>query len=604
MTTPLPLALTMGDPAGCGPQITARAWEALKDELPGGFYVIADPDLYSNHCPVTEISEPPEARSTYNKALPVLSLQRSIDVKVGEPSTRAAPQIISSIEKAVLAIKNGLASAVVTNPINKAVLYESGFPHPGHTEYLGKLCEDHFGPSASPVMMLVGGGLKVALATVHMPLMKVADALTLDRLSTVAHIVHSDLQTRFSIESPRLAFTGLNPHAGENGAIGREEIELINPAAEVLRREGVNITDARPADTIFAEALSGNYDAVIAMTHDQGLIPVKTLDFWGGVNCTLGLPFIRTSPDHGTAYEAAARGDARPDSLIAAIRLAADMAGARMSERQPLTDAPARKALGQHFLHDPDILRRTALAAGPVERRTVIEVGPGPGGLTRALLEEGAAKIIAVEADERFAEALRGWPDAQTGRLHIHQRDARKVGWEKLIADAGGKTPAMIVANLPYNVGTPLLVNWLKAGSWRGEMALMFQKEVAERVCAQPNTKAYGRLAILAQAVCKTHIAFTLPPGAFKPPPKIDSAVAVLTPLPDEVRFKDLKTLEALAGAAFGQRRKMLRACLKPFAKKRGLKAEEWLEANGVDPTARAETLSQEEFRNLAASLA
>lgn len=275
-----------------------------------------------------------------------------------------------------------------------------------------------------------------------------------------------------------------------------------------------------------------------------------------------------------------------------------------MTERQQLTEGKARKSLGQHFLHDPDILRRAALAAGPVDGRTVIEVGPGPGGLTRALLEEGAAKVIAVEADERFAGALRDWPDAATGRLHVHQSDARKVGWEKLIAEADGNTPAMIVANLPYNVGTILLINWLKAGPWRGEMALMFQKEVAERVCAKPNTKAYGRLAVLAQAVCETRIAFTLPPGAFKPPPKVDSAVAVLTPLPDGERFEDLKTLEALAGAAFGQRRKMLRAALKPFAKKRGLKADIWLEQNNIDPTARAETLTQQEYRRLAASLA
>ena len=275
-----------------------------------------------------------------------------------------------------------------------------------------------------------------------------------------------------------------------------------------------------------------------------------------------------------------------------------------MSERQKLTEASARKSLGQHFLHDPDILQRAALAAGPVDGRTVIEVGPGPGGLTRALLENGAGKVIAVEADPRFAAALQDWPDAETGRLHIIQRDARKIGWEKLISEAGGDTPAMIVANLPYNVGTPLLINWLKAGAWRGEMALMFQREVAERICAEPNTKAYGRLAVLAQAVCETRIAFTLPPGAFKPPPKVDSAVAVLTPLPATDIFGPLKQLETVAGAAFGQRRKMLRAALRPLAKKHGLKAEEWLSTQGIDPTARAETLSQADFRRLAESLA
>ena len=276
-----------------------------------------------------------------------------------------------------------------------------------------------------------------------------------------------------------------------------------------------------------------------------------------------------------------------------------------MTARQKLTEASARKSLGQHFLHDPDILRRTALAAGPVEGRTVIEVGPGPGGLTRALLEEGAEKVIAVETDPRFAEALRDWPAAKDGKLFVKERDARKIGWEKLLieAEAPKDQPAMIIANLPYNVGTPLLVDWIKAEGWRGEMALMFQKEVAERICAQPNTKAYGRLAVLAQAVCEVHIAFKLPPGAFKPPPKVESAVAVLKPMAEDKQFKDMLTLETLTGAAFGQRRKMLRASLKNFAKRRFMKPDVWLEKHGIDPTLRAENLSLEDYLRLARSV-
>jgi 16S rRNA (adenine1518-N6/adenine1519-N6)-dimethyltransferase len=270
--------------------------------------------------------------------------------------------------------------------------------------------------------------------------------------------------------------------------------------------------------------------------------------------------------------------------------------------RPPLTEAPARKALGQHFLHDPDILRRTALAAGPVEGRTVIEVGPGPGGLTRALLDEGAKRVICVETDARFAEALQTWPEIDAG-LTVIQKDARKVDWEQMLLAQNAETPAMIISNLPYNVGTPLLINWLKAGDWRGEMALMFQKEVAERICAQPRTKHYGRLAVLVNAVCKPHMAFTLPPGAFKPPPKVESAVAVLTPLDAGDVFPHIDLLEQVAGAAFGQRRKMLRAALKPFAKKRGLKAVQWLESCEIDPTARAETLEQAQFEALATSL-
>lgn len=272
-----------------------------------------------------------------------------------------------------------------------------------------------------------------------------------------------------------------------------------------------------------------------------------------------------------------------------------------MTDREPdLTEGRARKALGQHFLYDPDILRRAALAAGPVEGRTVIEVGPGPGGLTRALLKEGAGKLIAVEADERFASALMDWPDAQSGRLHVTRNDARKIDWPSLIAEAGGQAPAMIIANLPYNVGTPLLVDWLKSDNWRGEMALMFQKEVAERIVAGPGTPHYGRLAVLTHAVCDAHIAFTLPPGAFRPPPKVDSAVAVLTPLQPEQRFSDLETLEKVSTAAFGQRRKMLRASLKALARTRGIDATAWLESCNIDPTARAETLTQNEFRALA----
>lgn len=266
----------------------------------------------------------------------------------------------------------------------------------------------------------------------------------------------------------------------------------------------------------------------------------------------------------------------------------------------PLTAAPARKALGQHFLFDPDILRRTALAAGPVKGRAVVEIGPGPGGLTRALLDQGADHLIAIEADKRFADALKTWPEAHRGRLRVIEGDARKANIAALLEPLRLDQPAMIVANLPYNVGTPLLINWLKAGAWRGEMALMFQKEVALRICAQPGEDHYGRLAVLTGAVAKAHIAFTLPPGAFSPPPKVDSAVAVLAPLAIGAQFADLATLEALTAAAFGQRRKMLRASLKAFAKARSLGIDDWLSTAGIDPTARAETIDQAGWRRLA----
>ncbi len=271
-----------------------------------------------------------------------------------------------------------------------------------------------------------------------------------------------------------------------------------------------------------------------------------------------------------------------------------------MPKRPDLTQAPARKALGQHFLFDPDILSRTALAAGSVDGRDVIEVGPGPGGLTGAILDHGANSLTCIEADSRFAEALKTWPEAEEGRLSVLQSDARKVDWEQLAFVQRASRPVMIIANLPYNVGTPLLIQWLKAGPWRGEMALMFQKEVALRTCAQPGDSHYGRLAVLVAAVCDAAIAFTLPPGAFRPPPKVDSAVAVFRPLKADHRFEDLESLEKVTTAAFGQRRKMLRASLKSLAKTVQLDPLQWLESCEVDPTVRAETLTQQQFRALA----
>ncbi len=261
----------------------------------------------------------------------------------------------------------------------------------------------------------------------------------------------------------------------------------------------------------------------------------------------------------------------------------------------PLTPGAAKKSLGQHFLFDPSLLKRVANAGGAVEGKTVIEVGPGPGGLTRALLDSSVGKLIAIELDDRFAEGLALWPEARSGQLHVHHGDARRVNIAETVKAVGGELPAMIVANLPYNVGTPLLVEWLKAGDWRGTMVLMFQKEVALRICAAPDEEHYGRLSVLAQAASRPRIALTLPPGAFRPPPKVDSAVVVLDPLPSGEAFVDLDGLESITAAAFGQRRKMLRAALKTLPG-----AVEALDAAGIDPTRRAETLTQAEFRKLA----
>ncbi len=330
----LPLAVTMGDPAGVGPAITWKAYDAFRARRVRPFYVIADPQVLEAARParltpheLVVIGSPDEARAAFQRGLPVAPITSAV-AKPGEPNPETATAILDSIRLAVLHVQAGRAAAVVTNPIAKALLYRAGFKHPGHTEFLAELAAKR-GPTPRPVMMLSGGGLRVALATIHRPLASVPGALSADLIVEVGRILNAALKRDFGVTEPRIGLCGVNPHAGEDGEIGREEIEIVNPAAARLRKEGVKASDARPGDTIFHEARLGVYDAVLAMYHDQGLIPVKTLDIWGGVNVTLGLPFIRTSPDHGVAYDAALAGKGRPESLIAALDLADNMAIAR-----------------------------------------------------------------------------------------------------------------------------------------------------------------------------------------------------------------------------------------------------------------------------------
>jgi len=341
-----PLLVTMGDPAGIGPEITTKAWQALRGDPKYIFAVIAPKPLYSD-VPVTEIKHIRQARDVFATSLPILPLDP--DSQGGEmiishqADPQNAPAITASISRAVALALSGEAAAIITNPISKDILYKAGFQHAGHTEFLGALtrnAHDH-GPyiqapqARGPVMMLAsgrhlpGGGLRVALATVHMSLKKATQSLTTDIILNRTRVLNAALQTDYGIPHPRIALTGLNPHAGEDGALGYEEQDIINPAAAILRAEGLTVTDAQPADTLFhAEARTG-YDAVLAMYHDQGLIPVKTLDFHGGVNITLGLPIIRTSPDHGTAFNIAGHNKARAESLIAAIKTAREISDYR-----------------------------------------------------------------------------------------------------------------------------------------------------------------------------------------------------------------------------------------------------------------------------------
>jgi 4-hydroxythreonine-4-phosphate dehydrogenase len=296
------------------------------------FFIVANPEhLFALAAkmqldvPIEPIASAPHASVVFARALPVLPQSTKVIGTLGHPDIEDAPATIASIATCVELVKTGQASAIVTNPIAKKVLYGAGFAHPGHTEFLGELTKRYFNVEARPVMMLWSPLLAVVPATIHIPLIEVAHRLTRSLIIETGLIVARDLKTKFGINSPRLAFAGLNPHAGEGGDMGREEIEIIAPALAELKAAGLTVTGPHPADTLFHAAARKKYDVVIAMYHDQALIPIKTLAFDSAVNVTLGLPFIRTSPDHGTAFDIAEKFTANPASLIAALQLAAQM---------------------------------------------------------------------------------------------------------------------------------------------------------------------------------------------------------------------------------------------------------------------------------------
>ena len=333
-----PLALSLGDPAGIGAEIIVKAWSALRQESTLGgpqFMVVGDAASLAaapgaGAVPVRAVTGPDEAARVFGDALPVLDLPLRAPVVAGKPSATYAQSVISWIETGVGLALSGSVSGLVTAPIAKANLYQAGFKFPGHTEFLAELtAAARFDGARGPVMMLAAGDLRTALITIHEPISRVPSLLTVEGIVNAGLVTAQALRRDYGIASPRLAVAGLNPHAGEGGAIGREEVEIIGPAVRALRDLGVYVSGPSPADSLFhAEARAG-YDAVLCMFHDQALIPTKMLDFWGGVNVTLGLPIIRTTPDHGTGFDIAGRGLARPDSLIAAIRMAADVAGRR-----------------------------------------------------------------------------------------------------------------------------------------------------------------------------------------------------------------------------------------------------------------------------------
>lgn len=326
-----PLALTMGEPSGIGGEIAIKAWRRRSEGIPP-FFIIDDPERLAAlaaslglEAPIKIISAPLEAAAVFSERLPTLPLKQSVKALPGKPDAANAAAVISSIEIAVNLVRGNHAAGLVTNPIQKQILYESGFAFPGHTEFLENLA----GGGSCAVMMLACKELRVVLVSVHVSLAKAITSLTAKSIVNKAVIADAALKNDFGVAKPRLAVAGLNPHAGEGGAMGMEEKTIIAPAIAELRRIGVDAFGPMPPDTLFDVRARQNYDAVICMYHDQALIPIKTIAFDHAVNVTLGLPFVRTSPDHGVALDIAGLGEASETSLMAALEMADQMASRR-----------------------------------------------------------------------------------------------------------------------------------------------------------------------------------------------------------------------------------------------------------------------------------
>ena len=328
----LPLALTIGEPAGIGPDLTLAVWRRRVELDVPAFYLIGDAEFLRGRARVLGLDlplavvTPEQATAAFERALPVVPLGLPVTAAPGKPDASSAPAAIAAIRRAVADVMAGRAAAVVTNPIAKNVLYRSGFAEPGHTEFLAKLAAEATGKPVQPVMMLWSAELAVVPVTIHLPLREVVSHLSTELVLETGRIVARDLTARFGIARPRLAVAGLNPHAGEDGALGEEDATIVAPAVKRLQAEGIDAIGPLPADTLFHARARATYDVALCMYHDQALIPIKTLAFDRAVNVTLGLPFVRTSPDHGTAFDIAGSGRADPSSLVAALALAARLA--------------------------------------------------------------------------------------------------------------------------------------------------------------------------------------------------------------------------------------------------------------------------------------
>jgi 4-hydroxythreonine-4-phosphate dehydrogenase len=327
-----PLALTLGEPAGIGPDLALSVWcrRCALDVPP--FYLAADADFLRRRAehlgldvPIVTAT-PPTAAAAFGSALPVVAIDVAVTAAPGRPDRSSAPAAVASIRRATADVMAGFAAAIVTNPVAKNVLYNWGFAEPGHTEFLATLVHEATGKSLRPVMMLWSPELAVVPVTIHLPLKEIFKQLSVELVVDTGRIVARDLAKRFGLPHPRLAIAGLNPHAGEAGTLGEEDGAIVAPAVARLVADGIDARGPLPADSLFHAQARATYDVALCMYHDQALIPIKTLAFDHAVNVTLGLPFVRTSPDHGTAFDIAGTGRADPTSLVAALRLAARLA--------------------------------------------------------------------------------------------------------------------------------------------------------------------------------------------------------------------------------------------------------------------------------------
>ena len=327
-----PLVLTLGEPAGIGPDLTLAIWRRRSELGLPPFYVVGDPAFLDRRAkqlgleiPI-QTATPSSAAAVFPSALPVAGIDVAVSAEPGRPDRSSAPAAVASIRHAVTDVLAGTAAAIITNPVAKNVLYSWGFAEPGHTEFLARLVQEASGKSFRPVMMLWSRELAVVPVTIHLPLREIFKQLSIELVVETGRIVARDLARRFRLQHPRLAIAGLNPHAGEQGTLGEEDRAIVAPAVAQLKADGIDARGPLPADSMFHEQARATYDVALCMYHDQALIPIKTLAFDHAVNVTLGLPFVRTSPDHGTAFDIAGTGSADATSLIAAIRLAARLA--------------------------------------------------------------------------------------------------------------------------------------------------------------------------------------------------------------------------------------------------------------------------------------